>query len=162
MRLKLKIFFNNSFLSLKLFLISIFVVSFFWTLKVKNDDFFLLSLLFKDLSHKFAYLTNVRPKIGNEVVLILVDAKTDTELNMRFPFPRRVFAKCLEKVLVHKPKLIALDLTFVGETEKDDDMALLNQIKKSELVLFTYIQENLTLFQVPKMFKEAADNIGII
>jgi adenylate cyclase len=55
------------------------------------------------------------------IVLVLIDAKTFSDLNHRFPFPRPVFAQALDTIRRDHPAAVAYDVQFTEPTSPADN-----------------------------------------
>ncbi|MBN2143162.1 MAG: CHASE2 domain-containing protein [Candidatus Aureabacteria bacterium] len=155
----------NKKIALNPLLLSLLLVVFSYSLNDLFPFFNRLSLKFSDYSRNFAYLSGLKPSIGKEAVFIMIDQKTLDEFGTRFPFPRKWIAEILEKIAQANPRLLAMDLTFGGNSEnKEEDILLAQAIKKlnKKTVLFTYIDENMAISPLLQEAYEAASGIGII
>jgi serine/threonine-protein kinase len=67
-----------------------------------------------------------KPPAG--VVLVQVDEKTLSDLHRRWPFPRALQARLIDRVAAARPRAIAIDLEYTEPTTVDDDNALIEAI----------------------------------
>jgi adenylate cyclase len=65
-----------------------------------------------------------------QIVLVKVDDKTFSDLNLQWPFPRRTHARLINRIAAEHPAAIAFDVQFSEPSSRgqDDDIALLNAI----------------------------------
>ena len=74
------------------------------------------------------------------VVLVQVDEKTLSDLRRRWPFPRAVQARLIDRLAAARPRAIAIDLQYTEPTTVDDDNALIEAIQRAgHVVLAGYI-----------------------
>ncbi len=72
------------------------------------------------------------------IVIIAVDNGTLQRLNAQLPIPRSYYARLLDIVHKDKPKLIGLDLQFIGASpQRGQDSALLSAFSRDRPVLVT-------------------------
>ena len=61
-----------------------------------------------------------------DVVLVAIDAKTFNDLNRRWPFPRRLHARALDRLSAAGVRAIGYDIQFTEQTDPADDQALVD------------------------------------
>jgi adenylate cyclase len=67
-----------------------------------------------------------------DLIVVQIDDVTFDELNLRWPFPRTVHAKVIDRVSADRPKAIAYDVQFTEPSEREsDDIALAEAISKA-------------------------------
>jgi adenylate cyclase len=69
-----------------------------------------------------------RPK---DVVVVQVDDRTFSDLNVRWPFPRSMHARLLDRIRLGHPKAVAFDIQFSEFTPIREDNALTLAIKRA-------------------------------
>jgi adenylate cyclase len=73
-----------------------------------------------------------------DVVLVAIDAKTFNDLNVRWPFPRRLHARVLDRLRAAGARAIGYDVQFTEQTDPADDNALVDAAARApHLVLAT-------------------------
>jgi CHASE2 domain-containing sensor protein len=72
---------------------------------------------------------------GNDIVIIGVDQKTLTALNVQPPIPRADYAQVLDRIHAAAPRLIAIDTQFIGRSNATDDQMLLGAIARDGPVI---------------------------
>ena len=71
----------------------------------------------------------------DDVVLVQVDERTLSDLDLRWPFPRSRHARVLDRLDAAQPRVIAIDLQFTERTEIDEDNALVEAIAQARPVV---------------------------
>jgi CHASE2 domain-containing sensor protein len=73
------------------------------------------------------------------IVIVDLDQRSLAALNQRPPIQRRLYGELLDKLAAASPRLIALDVEFIGASDPVDDKALLDAIKRhGPIVLATH------------------------
>jgi adenylate cyclase len=75
--------------------------------------------------------------VPNDVVVVGIDDVTFSELNQRFPFSRRTFAKALAQVSSDHPRAIVYDVEFAEQSDDvvGDNRLILNTRKAGNVIL---------------------------
>jgi CHASE2 domain-containing sensor protein len=68
-------------------------------------------------------------------VIIGIDQKTLTALDVQPPIPRADYAHVLDRIHAAAPRLIAIDTQFIGRSHPADDQALLGSIERDGPVI---------------------------
>jgi len=66
-----------------------------------------------------------------DVVVVGIDNQTLDDLQLRFPFPRSVFGRVLDRINAGRPKAIAYDVQFTAPTTVEEDNALIEAVSRS-------------------------------
>jgi adenylate cyclase len=71
-----------------------------------------------------------RQKPPPDIVVVKIDDATFENLNLQWPFPRRVHARLIERIAAEHPAAIVYDVQFTESSQhgQGDDLALLNAI----------------------------------
>lgn len=104
-------------------------------------------------------------RASEPIVITAIDDKSIEELKMKWPWPRSVYGELIGGIAELRPKVIAIDIVFAGETQQDlqQDIALAGQIRKAgNVVLSSYVSPGGELVLPNKMFAEAAAYVGIV
>jgi CHASE2 domain-containing sensor protein len=72
---------------------------------------------------------------GQDIVIIAIDQKTLTALDVQPPIPRADYAQVLDQVHAAAPRLIAIDTQFIGRSNPADDQSLLGAIARDGPVI---------------------------
>jgi CHASE2 domain-containing sensor protein len=72
---------------------------------------------------------------GEDIVIIGIDQKTLTALDVQPPIPRADYATVLDRVHAATPRLIAIDTQFIGRSNPADDQSLLGAIARDGPVI---------------------------
>jgi adenylate cyclase len=68
---------------------------------------------------------------ARDVVVVDIDDVTFSDLNLRWPFPRRFHAQLLDRIRAGHPKAIAFDVQFTEPTDVKDDNALVEAVSRN-------------------------------
>lgn len=114
---------------LLVYLFSIRPLNPFETFQLKMHDFlFLSSLRFKE-----------SPPELKEIILVVLDDESFTKVNQRWPWDRSIYAELVDKLSAQKPRLILLDVTFVGESHApESDTRLAASLEKAGNVMIAH------------------------
>ena len=69
------------------------------------------------------------------VVIVAIDEPSFGRLGLRWPIPRSLYGRLLNRLRASGAKLVALDLQFTEGTDADEDVALYNAIKRDRPVV---------------------------
>ena len=89
----------------------------------------------------------------DDLVVVEIDDVTFDELEMRWPFPRRLHGKVIDAIVADKPKAIGYDVQFSEPSDDfDSDLALAEAIgrAKGRIVLATTETNRKRRGQVPR------------
>jgi adenylate cyclase len=84
------------------------------------------SLEYDTMNTRFSIRGTQKPAPG--LVVVGVDAATFQALNIRWPFPRAVFGRVIDRIAAEHPAAIAVDVQFTERTSQNDEVALLQAI----------------------------------
>jgi adenylate cyclase len=78
-------------------------------------------------------------KVPRDIVVVGIDAKTFSDLNLRWPFSRRLHAQAIDRIAKDGPKAIAYDVQFseYGTVAEDNALGLAIQRHPGKVVLAT-------------------------
>lgn len=140
-----------SFLAAIIYLTLLINTPFFEIARLKMTDFFQTIKM---------HLKSPPPQI-NDIVNVVIDDVSIKKLNR--PLNRADFALLIEKLSEYKPKVIALDIAFVGESPNpQDDIALQQALRKSgNVVLASFLNEKEDYIIPHKAFRENALGYGL-
>ncbi|MFH1858543.1 MAG: diguanylate cyclase [Candidatus Omnitrophota bacterium] len=111
------------------FVISVRLSTPFQALHNRMQDFFFLNTL--SLREK--------PPELREIVLVSLDDESYTNINQRWPWDRKIYAELVDQISLQKPRLILLDVTFVGESQQPgSDERLAASLQKAGNVVTPY------------------------
>src|SRR5919205_1042165 len=71
------------------------------------------------------------PQAPGEVVVVQIDDKTFDQLNQRWPFPRSVHARLIDRLRAAGARTIAYDVQFTEPTEPREDNALISAVARA-------------------------------
>src|SRR5439155_10208811 len=80
-----------------------------------------------------------KQKSPRDVIVVGIDPKTFSDLNIRFPFSRKLHAKAIDEIAKDGPKAIAYDVQFseYGTVAEDNALGLAIQRHPGKIVLAT-------------------------
>ena len=88
---------------------------------------------------RFALRASSRP---SDVVVVGIDDPTFNQLNLRWPFPRRLDAKAIDVLRADGARTIVYDVQFTEPTDPADDNALYNAIAAAGNVVLATSETN--------------------
>jgi adenylate cyclase len=71
----------------------------------------------------------------DDVLLVLIDERTITALGTRYPFPRRLHARLLDRLREAGVRVIGYDVSFTEQTTVVDDNRLIRSVRRNRPVL---------------------------
>src|SRR5436190_5201501 len=82
-----------------------------------------------------------------DVAVVAIDDNTFNEFNtrqlrVRFPFPRRYYAKVIDELHKDGAKVIAFDIQFTERTDDVDDIALIEAVGRARNVVLATTEVN--------------------
>ena len=80
----------------------------------------------------------LRPKdnVLKDVVLISIDDESLRKMNAKWPWPRVLTAEMLERLARYKPRVVCVDLLFVGKSRNaEEDIALADVLNNNKNIL---------------------------
>lgn len=97
----------------------------------------------------------------NDIVNVIVDDESIKRLNR--PLDRALIASALEKLSEYKPKVIGLDISFVGESPNAQDDALLCEAlrKSGNVILASFFNEKGEYVIPSRAFRDSALDYGL-
>jgi CHASE2 domain-containing sensor protein len=72
---------------------------------------------------------------GHHIVIVAVDAQTLASINVRSLIPRLYYARLIDRLHAASARLVAVDVQFIGMSDRADDRALLGAIARDRPVL---------------------------
>jgi adenylate cyclase len=67
-----------------------------------------------------------------DLVVVEIDAATFQDLGVRWPFPRRLHARAVDRVAADDPRVIAYDVQFTEDIASEDAFALIQAIDRAD------------------------------
>lgn len=115
---------------LKPLIISLFFVVFYAAVSSKVRCFDIAALKAKDLFSQLKYRIKPVPKEVKDIVIVSIDNRAYDWFNKKWPWPRIVHANLIYKLTEYKPRIMALNLAFIGESQRKGEDDLLAQAFK--------------------------------
>ncbi|MFA5092777.1 MAG: CHASE2 domain-containing protein [Candidatus Omnitrophota bacterium] len=78
------------------------------------------------------------PEQINQIVLVLIDNQTIEKISQSWPYPRSVFAQVIKNIKAANPKIIALDFTFIGNSDPKEDDYLKEELSGGQPIILGY------------------------
>ena len=75
------------------------------------------------------------PKAIDDIVLVGIDSETIEHMKEKWPYSRATFAKAIHNLKKARPRAIGLDFNFFGESTKEEDALLRNEIVNDNKVV---------------------------
>ncbi|MCK4532805.1 diguanylate cyclase [bacterium] len=128
-------------------------IPYFNILKLKTNDFFC----------RLAYKKKIPGSQIDNIVLISIDDESNKIIGKRWPWSRDVYACLIDRINQYHPKVIGMDIAFLGKSQKiETDLFFADSLKKAgNVLLAAYF--NFPDYIVPcEMFSESALGYGII
>lgn len=100
-----------------------------------------LKLKTQDMIVGISRLAKPAPKNSKDIVVITVDDESFRVLNKKWPWRRAMFAYLIDRLKPYQPKVVALDYSFVGESEQkiDDDLFVQAISYAGNVIVASYI-----------------------
>ena len=104
-----------------------------------------------------------KPKAFDDMVVISVDDESIKEMAKKYPWPRGYYADMLDKISMHNPRVIALDIVFAGTSDEEEDKLLAGSIRSAgNVILASYIGEDNSLMVPHSALAQAARAVGFV
>ncbi len=81
-------------------------------------------------------------KPHDDVAVVGIDDVTQQQLKLRFPFPRRLHARVIDRLKADGASLVAVDVEFLQPTTPRNDNALIAAIERAQPVVLADSQPN--------------------
>jgi diguanylate cyclase (GGDEF)-like protein len=95
----------------------------------------------QDAAGQISSLLKPLPKHSQDIVIIMVDDESFRVLDKKWPWRRAMFAYLIDKLKPYQPKVMAVDFSFVGESEQkiDDELLIQAMSYSNNVILASYI-----------------------
>jgi diguanylate cyclase (GGDEF)-like protein len=134
MRIKFTQNFNPELLKIVLIVLILSAAFFFLISHLKFLE--IAKLKTQDIMMNLAYFIESKPNNLDKIAVVAVDDDSFKILNKKWPWRRVMFAYLVYKLSFDKPKVIAIDFSFIGESEiKQDDTFLSKAFSEAGNVL---------------------------
>ncbi len=126
--------------------------------------FEMLTLKIRDYFCVLTYKNKIPTKEIENIVIISIDDESNKVLGKPWPWSRDVFAQIIDKLNKYHPKVIGMDIYFLGESQDHDaDLMFAKSLKEAGCVLLgAYIDSSGYMMKPYEMFSEAALGYGIV
>ncbi|MFH1858544.1 MAG: CHASE2 domain-containing protein [Candidatus Omnitrophota bacterium] len=117
-----------------------FAVLYGYTLAVLPlNPFQLVRLKLKDFLTDAVLSIKKPPPELNDLALVVLDDATFVTVNQRWPWDRKIYGDLIDKLAAQKPKLIVMDMTFVGQSpDPESDRRIAESLRRAGNVLVAY------------------------
>jgi CHASE2 domain-containing sensor protein len=75
------------------------------------------------------------PSVPSDVMVVAIDDATFSDLGVRWPFPRSLHAKAIDRLRGAGPRAIVYDVQFTEQTEPREDLALYDAVARAGRVV---------------------------
>ena len=126
--------------------------------------FNLFSLKITDGFYRISSMLLSSDKTIKEVVVVAIDDESMNKINERWPWPRSMLAKMIERINADGPAVICLDFVFMGKGANEaDDLTIANAIKNAGNVMIgVYFDTTGRQAILNDMIAKSAKGIGFI
>lgn len=145
-------------------LISVFIVLIYFFLAEHAGLFQTLRFKGFDFLARVKHVSTDPPGVINDVVIIEIDDETINSLGKRWPWDRTIFANLIDKLTKYEPRLICLDILFVGRSSDESvDKELARALRKGKNALLASSFDITGKYVKPlKIFGDSAAGIGFV
>lgn len=143
-------------------LISALVISAYMGFLLYTDTFEIVLMKAEDIYTKINYKIHRLPKEVNDIVIISIDDHAYEWFNRKWPWDRGLFTSLVYTLSECKPKVIGLNLAFVGESIRKETDELLAQAFKdvNNVVIASYFDETGMYHPPTEIFRDAVRGYG--
>lgn len=143
-------------------LVSFTFLTFYLLLFWPHEPFQNLQWRLHDFFMEWAYRIRTLPDPLDEIVIILFDQESNRRLGKTHPWERSLDAQLIDTVTKQNPRVIGLDLFFVGESLREEDDQLTHSLARSKNVLLaSYFGVEKKIAPLPR-FSEACLGHGFV
>lgn len=146
------------FICLTLIIVYLFI---FTPLELNQRGYF----FFQDLTARYAYRLFYSTHKSPDITIIALDDISLRQEHLKWPWPRAKFAELIDRICSYQPRVIAIDISFVGKSShgQDDDRGLAEAIGNAKnIVLASYIGEDGLPVEPVEYIREQAKAAGFV
>lgn len=150
---------KNILRSLLITTIIVFVYCYFFA---NQSNFVKTRLMSRDIVSRLIYKFSKTPKEAREIAVVSIDRESLKNLDIEWPWGRRIFADFILRLKEYNPRVIYLDFSFIGESdekEQDDLFAQALSEAGNVLIPFYFDEKGRPLFPLQR-FIEASSGFG--
>ena len=149
---------------IKIILAVVFLIIIYSVLLYDTKFFAIARLKTIDLLYNLSYSLKPPPRQINDMVLVTIDDESFNKLQKRWPLERTLFASMLDKLNSYNPRVISIDMSFIGESkDKNDDYIFAKAIKDcGNVILSAYIGDNGEYVLPLKYLQDASVGSGFV
>jgi len=122
-------------------------------------------LFFQNLTARYAHSLFYSAQKAPDITLVALDDTSLRTGNLKWPWPRARHAEMISKIAKHGPKVIAIDISFIGRSTygPEDDALLAASIKDAGcVVLASYIGRDGVLVEPLSEIGSQAKAVGFV
>ncbi len=112
-------------------------------------------------SHSF-WLLSEAPKEKDIITIVAIDQESRRRLNLKWPWPRSLTAKMIEKISACEPDVIGLDIVFSGKSEPAEDSALTAAFKSHPRIVAASMVQPDGIIRPSPQFENALRYTGFV
>jgi diguanylate cyclase (GGDEF)-like protein len=128
------------------------------------SPFNLFSLKITDGFYRISSMLLSADKAAKEIVIVSIDDESMNKINERWPWPRSILAKMIERINADGPAVICLDFVFMGKSANEaDDLTIAHAIKNAgNVVIGVYFGSTGRQTILNDTIAQSAKSIGFI
>jgi len=158
-----KVRFDDDLLRLSIICLSLVIIYLFIIIPLK------ISLKgtnsFQDVVARQAHRLFYSREINPDITIVSLDDVSLREEHLKWPWPRTKFTQLIKAIDSYGPKVIAMDISFIGKSSygQEDDAQLAEAIKEAgNVILASYIGADDTPVIPLKEIRESAAGVGFV
>lgn len=102
------------------------------------------------------------PQEAKQIAIVAIDRTSLAKFNLKWPWPRSVYAQLIRAIASSSPKVIGLDIVFSGKSEEAEDKELASALKSYPNIVLAYrLGRGSGTLPLPEFIK-AARAIGFV
>lgn len=148
----------------KLLLSALVILLFYCWLSLKFAFFAIPNLNIVNSLFKATHSLKSLPKEAKEIVIVAIDDRSYQLIGKPWPWERSTYAKLIDKISRYQPKVISIDITFVGQgKDQNDDLIFAQSLKNAgNIILSSYFAPKGEYVIPDKIFRDSSLGFGII
>lgn len=144
-------------------IIGIFFVMLYFVVLIRIPYFEVLKLKVRDCFCELTYKKRVPSTQIENIVILSIDDESNRVLKKRWPWSRAIYAQVIDKLGQYHPKVIGMDIAFLGSQDPYIDLVFSNSLKKAgNVLLATFISSSGYFMQPYEIFSKSALGTGIV
>jgi HD-GYP domain-containing protein (c-di-GMP phosphodiesterase class II)/CHASE2 domain-containing sensor protein len=112
-------------------------------------------------SHSF-WLFPPAPKEKDNITIVAIDQESRRRLNLKWPWPRSITAEMIQRIAACDPSTIGLDIVFSGESQRDEDEALIAALQSHPNIIAASMVQTDKIIKPAPQFETALKSTGYV